>query len=138
MVDFFLHSFSKYYPFSACFSRQPTPFSHTCMGRAPRFMAAEHRPVFKTFFLSPVIVDLESAAAPPVPQANLGLPFHHRLPEKLLDAANTIQARISRRCSAGSPGEGGVDRAIKIAVRCASAQDSTPRSIRADPGKYYG
>jgi glycosyltransferase involved in cell wall biosynthesis len=107
----FLHFHLDYYPFSL-FSRQPTPFLTTLHGRLD---LPEHQPVFTTFSSIPVI-SISNAQRRPVPQANWVRTIHHGLPEKLLTPRRVtpdylaVLGRIAP--------EKGVDRAVKIAIRC--------------------
>jgi glycosyltransferase involved in cell wall biosynthesis len=107
----FLHFHLDYYPFSL-FSRQPTPFLTTLHGRLD---LPEHQPVFTTFSSVPVI-SISNAQRRPVPQANWVRTIHHGLPENLLTprpATPNYLAVLGRIAP-----EKGVDRAIKIAIRC--------------------
>jgi glycosyltransferase involved in cell wall biosynthesis len=107
----FLHFHLDYYPFSL-FSRQPTPFLTTLHGRLD---LPEHRPVFTTFSSVPVI-SISNAQRRPVPQANWIRTIQHGLPENLLTprpVTPTYLAVLGRIAP-----EKGVDRAIKIAIRC--------------------
>jgi glycosyltransferase involved in cell wall biosynthesis len=106
-----LHFHLDYYPFSL-FSRQPTPFLTTLHGRLD---LPEHQPVFNTFSSVPVI-SISDAQRRPVPQANWIRTVHHGLPENLLTPRGlrpeylAVLGRIAP--------EKGVDRAIRIAMRC--------------------
>jgi len=106
-----LHFHLDYYPFSL-FSRQPTPFLTTLHGRLD---LPEHQPVFTTFSSVPVI-SISDAQRRPVPQANWVRTVHHGIPEKLLmplDLRPQYLAVLGRIAP-----EKGVDRAIRIAMRC--------------------
>ncbi|HEY0330748.1 MAG TPA: glycosyltransferase family 4 protein [Rhodopseudomonas sp.] len=106
-----LHFHLDYYPFSL-FSRQPTPFITTLHGRLD---LPEHQPVFNTFSTVPV-VSISDSQRRPVPQANWINTIYHGLPEKLLTPLPVkpdylaVLGRIAP--------EKGVDRAIRIALRC--------------------
>lgn len=106
-----LHFHLDYYPFSL-FSRQPTPFITTLHGRLD---LPEHQPVFTTFSSVPV-VSISDSQRQPVPQANWIGTIQHGLPENLLTPMPgkpgylAVLGRIAP--------EKGVDRAIKIALRC--------------------
>ena len=106
----FLHFHLDYYPWSL-FSRQPTPFVTTLHGRLD---LPEHQPVFNTF--SAPVISISNAQRRPVPQANWVRTIHHGLPEKLL------MPKLGRHDYLAVLGriapEKGVDRAIKIAMRC--------------------
>jgi glycosyltransferase involved in cell wall biosynthesis len=106
-----LHFHLDYYPFSL-FSRQPTPFLTTLHGRLD---LPEHQPVFNAFSSIPVI-SISNAQRRPVPQARWLRTIHHGLPKDLLTprpVAPGYLAVLGRIAP-----EKGVDRAIKIAVRC--------------------
>src|ERR1700710_1971988 len=107
----FLHFHLDYYPFSL-FSRQPTPFVTPLHGR---LALPEHQPVFNTFSSIPVI-SISNAQRRPVPQANWVRTIHHGLPEKLLTpqpATPSYLAVLGRIAP-----EKGIDRAIRIEIRC--------------------
>ena len=125
----FLHFHLDYYPFSL-FSRQPTPFLTTLHGRLD---LPEHQPVFHTFSKVPVI-SISNAQRRPVPQANWVRTIHHGLPEKLLTprpAKPEYLAVLGRIAP-----EKGVDRAIKIAMRCGIPLKIAAKVDRADQ-EYY-
>ena len=125
----FLHFHLDYYPFSL-FSRQPTPFLTTLHGRLD---LPEHQPVFHTFSEVPV-VSISNAQRRPVPQANWIRTVHHGLPEKLLTpqpATPGYLAVLGRIAP-----EKGVDRAIKIAVRCGMPLKIAAKIDRADEDYY--
>jgi glycosyltransferase involved in cell wall biosynthesis len=107
----FLHFHLDYYPFSL-FSRQPTPFLTTLHGRLD---LPEHQPVFTTFSSIPVI-SISNAQRRPVPQANWVRTIHHGLPESLL-TPRPVTPNYLAVLGRIAP-EKGVDRAIKIAIRC--------------------
>src|ERR1700758_3310528 len=125
----FLHFHLDYYPFSL-FCRQPTPFLTTLHGRLD---LPEHQPVFTTFSDIPVI-SISNAQRRPVPQANWVPPIHHGLPEKLLMpklARHDYLAVLGRIAP-----EKGVDRAIKIAMRCGIPLKIAAKVDRADQDYY--
>src|SRR3984957_10335024 len=125
----FLHFHLDYYPFSL-FYRQPTPFLTTLHGR---LHLPEHQPVFTTFSSVPVI-SISNAQRRPVPQANWVRTIHHGLPETLLMPKPTrhdylaVLGRIAP--------EKGVDRAIKIAIRCGIPLKIAAKVDRADLDYY--
>src|SRR3979490_1044343 len=125
----FLHFHLDYYPFSL-FSRQPTPFLTPLHGRLD---LPEHQPVFTTFSSIPVI-SISNAQRRPVPQANFLATIHHGLPEQLLTPRPgtpgylAVLGRIAP--------EKGVDRAIKIAIRCGMPLKIAAKVDRADQ-EYY-
>jgi glycosyltransferase involved in cell wall biosynthesis len=125
----FLHFHLDYYPFSL-FSRQPTPFLTTLHGRLD---LPEHQPVFNTFSKVPVI-SISNAQRRPVPQANWVSTIHHGLPEKLLTprAVNQNYLAVLGRIAP----EKGVDRAIKIAIRCGIPLKIAAKIDRADQDYY--
>jgi glycosyltransferase involved in cell wall biosynthesis len=125
----FLHFHLDYYPFSL-FSRQPTPFLTTLHGRLD---LPEHQPVFTTFSSIPVI-SISNAQRRPVPQANWLRTIHHGLPEKLLmpRPANPGYLAVLGRIAP----EKGVDRAIKIAIRCGIPLKIAAKVDRADQDYY--
>jgi glycosyltransferase involved in cell wall biosynthesis len=121
----FLHFHLDYYPFSL-FHRQPTPFLTTLHGRLD---LPEHQPVFTTFSDIPVI-SISNAQRRPVPQANWVRTIHHGLPEKLLIpklGRHDYLAVLGRIAP-----EKGVDRAIKIAMRCGIPLKIAAKVDRAD------
>ena len=125
----FLHFHLDYYPFSLFF-RQPTPFVTTLHGRLD---LPEHQPVFNTFSTVPVI-SISNAQRRPVPQANWLRTIHHGLPEKLLTpqpATPSYLAVLGRIAP-----EKGVDRAIRIAIRCGIPLKIAAKVDRADQ-EYY-
>src|ERR1700693_2898511 len=125
----FLHFHLDYYPFSL-FSRQPTPFVTTLHGRLD---LPEHQPVFTTFSSIPV-VSISNSQRRPVPQANWVRTIHHGLPEKLLmpkPARQDYLAVLGRIAP-----EKGVDRAIKIAMRCGIPLKIAAKVYRADQDYY--
>ncbi|MDE2472949.1 MAG: glycosyltransferase family 4 protein, partial [Bradyrhizobium sp.] len=125
----FLHFHLDYYPFSL-FYRQPTPFLTTLHGRLD---LPEHQPVFTTFSDVPVI-SISNAQRRPVPQANWVRTVHHGLPEKLLMPQQVslgylaVLGRIAP--------EKGVDRAIRIAIRCGIPLKIAAKVDRADQDYY--
>jgi len=125
----FLHFHLDYYPFSL-FYRQPTPFLTTLHGRLD---LPEHQPVFNTFSEVPVI-SISNSQRRPVPQANWVRTIHHGLPENLLTprpATQNYLAVLGRIAP-----EKGVDRAIKIAMRCGIPLKIAAKVDRADE-EYY-
>jgi glycosyltransferase involved in cell wall biosynthesis len=125
----FLHFHLDYFPFSLFF-RQPTPFLTTLHGRLD---LPEHQPVFTTFSSIPV-VSISNAQRRPVPQANFIRTIHHGLPENLLTPR---QVKPSYLAVLGriAP-EKGVDRAIRIAIRCGVPLKIAAKIDRADQ-EYY-
>jgi glycosyltransferase involved in cell wall biosynthesis len=125
----FLHFHLDYFPFSL-FSRQPTPFLTTLHGRLD---LPEHQPVFTTFSSIPV-VSISNAQRRPVPQANFIRTIHHGLPENLLTPR---QVKPSYLAVLGriAP-EKGVDRAIRIAIRCGVPLKIAAKVDRSDQ-EYY-
>src|SRR5436305_12697462 len=107
----FLHFHLDYYPFSL-FSRQPTPSVTTLHGRLD---LPEHQPVFATFSDIPVI-SISNAQRRPAPQANFIGTVHHGLPEHLLTPQPVTPGYLAV-LGRIAPGKG-VDRAIRIAIRC--------------------
>src|ERR1700754_1798117 len=125
----FLHFHLDYYPFSL-FSRQPTPFVTTLHGRLD---LPEHQPVFSTFSSIPVI-SISNAQRRPVPQAKWVRTIHHGLPEKLL-TPQPVKPSYLAVLGRIAP-EKGVDRAIKIAIRCGMPLKIAAKVDRADQ-EYY-
>src|SRR4051794_21021328 len=125
----FLHFHLDYYPFSL-FSRQPTPFLTTLHGRLD---LPEHQPVFHTFNKVPVI-SISNAQRRPVPQANWIRTIHHGLPEKLLTPQPVTPGYLGVLGRIAP--EKGVDRAIKIAVRCGMPLKIAAKIDRADEDYY--
>jgi glycosyltransferase involved in cell wall biosynthesis len=125
----FLHFHLDYYPFSL-FSRQPTPFLTTLHGRLD---LPEHQPLFTTFSDIP-LVSISHAQRRPVPQANFIRTIHHGLPEKLLtpQAVKPSYLAVLGRIAP----EKGVDRAIRIAIRCGIPLKIAAKVDRADQ-EYY-
>jgi glycosyltransferase involved in cell wall biosynthesis len=121
----FLHFHLDYYPFSL-FSRQPTPFLTTLHGRLD---LPEHQPVFTTFSSVPVI-SISNAQRRPVPQANWIGTIHHGLPENLL-TPRPVKPSYLGVLGRIAP-EKGVDRAIKIAIRCGIPLKIAAKIDRAD------
>jgi len=121
----FLHFHLDYYPFSL-FYRQPTPFLTTLHGRLD---LPEHQPVFTTFSDIPVI-SISNAQRRPVPQANFVATVHHGLPENLLtpQAVTPGYLAVLGRIAP----EKGVDRAIRIAIRCGIPLKIAAKVDRAD------
>ena len=125
----FLHFHLDYYPFSL-FYRQPTPFLTTLHGRLD---LPEHQPVFTTFSIGSGDFDFERAAASGA-ASQLG-PHHPSRPAgKPADAAAgdagylAVLGRIAP--------EKGVDRAIKIAIRCGIPLKIAAKVDRADQDYY--
>jgi glycosyltransferase involved in cell wall biosynthesis len=125
----FLHFHLDYYPFSL-FSRQPTPFLTTLHGRLD---LPEHQPVFTTFSSIPVI-SISDSQRRPVPQANWLRTIHHGLPEKLLTPRPVTPSYLAVLGRIAP--EKGVDRAIKIAIRCGIPLKIAAKVDRADQ-EYY-
>jgi glycosyltransferase involved in cell wall biosynthesis len=125
----FLHFHLDYYPFSL-FSRQPTPFLTTLHGRLD---LPEHQPVFTTFSSIPVI-SISDAQRRPVPQANWLRTIHHGLPEKLLTPRPVTPGYLAVLGRIAP--EKGVDRAIKIAIRCGIPLKIAAKVDRADQDYY--
>jgi glycosyltransferase involved in cell wall biosynthesis len=125
----FLHFHLDYYPFSL-FSRQPTPFLTTLHGRLD---LPEHQPVFTTFSSIPVI-SISNAQRRPVPQANWLRTIHHGLPEKLLTPRPVTPGYLAVLGRIAP--EKGVDRAIKIAIRCGIPLKIAAKVDRADQDYY--
>ncbi|MEO6380688.1 MAG: glycosyltransferase, partial [Nitrobacter sp.] len=121
----FLHFHLDYYPFSL-FSRQPTPFLTTLHGRLD---LPEHQPVFTAFSSIPVI-SISNAQRRPVPQARWLRTIYHGLPEKLL-TPRPVKPGYLAVLGRIAP-EKGVDRAIKIAVRCGIPIKIAAKIDRAD------
>src|SRR5271169_3859041 len=125
----FLHFHLDYYPFSLFF-RQPTPFLTTLHGRLD---LPEHQPVFTTFSSVPVI-SISNAQRRPVPQANWVRTIHHGLPEKLLTPQPVTPGYLAVLGRIAP--EKGVDRAIKIAIRCGIPLKIAAKVDRADQDYY--
>jgi glycosyltransferase involved in cell wall biosynthesis len=124
-----LHFHLDYHPFSL-FSRQPTPFLTTLHGRLD---LPELQPVFTTFSSVPVI-SISNSQRRPLPQANWLRTIYHGLPEKLLipQLARPEYLAVLGRIAP----EKGVDRAIKIAIRCGMPLKIAAKVDRADQ-EYY-
>jgi glycosyltransferase involved in cell wall biosynthesis len=125
----FLHFHLDYYPFSLFF-RQPTPFLTTLHGRLD---LPEHQPVFTTFSSVPVI-SISNAQRRPVPQANWAGTIYHGLPENLLTPRPVTPSYLAVLGRIAP--EKGVDRAIRIAVRCGIPLKIAAKVDRADQ-EYY-
>jgi glycosyltransferase involved in cell wall biosynthesis len=125
----FLHFHLDYYPFSLFF-RQPTPFVTTLHGRLD---LPEHQPVFTTFSSVPV-VSISNAQRRPVPQANWARTIHHGLPENLLTPRPTRPSYLAVLGRIAP--EKGVDRAIRIAIRCGIPLKIAAKVDRADQDYY--
>jgi glycosyltransferase involved in cell wall biosynthesis len=125
----FLHFHLDYYPFSL-FQRQPTPFLTTLQGRLD---LPEHQPVFTTFSSIPVI-SISNAQRRPVPQANFIATVHHGLPENLLTPRQVTPGYLAVLGRIAP--EKGVDRAIKIAIRCGMPLKIAAKIDRTDQ-EYY-
>ena len=125
----FLHFHLDYYPFSL-FYRQPTPFLTTLHGRLD---LPEHQPVF-TYFSSVPVISISDAQRRPVPQANWVRTIYHGLPENLL-TPRPITPGYLAVLGRIAP-EKGVDRAIKIAIRCGIPLKIAAKVDRADQ-EYY-
>ena len=126
-----LHFHLDYYPFSL-FSRQPTPFLTTLHGRLD---LPEHQPVFATFASVPV-VSISAAQRRPIPQANWLATIHHGLPENLL-TPRAVTPQYLAVLGRIAP-EKGVDRAIRIAIRCGIPPKIAAKVDRADQEYYEG
>jgi glycosyltransferase involved in cell wall biosynthesis len=125
----FIHFHLDYFPWSL-FYRQPTPFVTTLHGRLD---LPEHQPVFTTFSKVPVI-SISNAQRRPVPQANWERTVYHGLPETLLTpkpSKHDYLAVLGRIAP-----EKGVDRAIKIAMRCGIPLKIAAKVDRADQDYY--
>ena len=125
----FLHFHLDYYPFSL-FSRQPTPFLTTLHGRLDLL---ELQPVFDTFSSIPLI-SISNAQRRPAPQARWIRTVYHGLPEKLLTprpGKPSYLAVLGRIAP-----EKGVDRAIRIAIRCGIPLKIAAKVDRADQDYY--
>jgi glycosyltransferase involved in cell wall biosynthesis len=127
----FLHFHLDYYPWSL-FSRQPTPFLTTLHGRLD---LPEHQPVFNTFSDVPVI-SISNAQRRPVPQANWNRTVYHGMPEKLLTPREVTPGYLAVLGRIAP--EKGVDRAIKIAIRCGIPLKIAAKVDRADQDYYDG
>src|SRR6202051_1596768 len=127
----FLHFHLDYYPFSL-FSRQPTPFLTTLHGRLD---LPEHQPVFTTFSAIPVI-SISNAQRRPVPQANWLRTIHHGVPEKLLTPRPVTPSYLAVLGRVAP--KKGVERAIKIAIRCGIPLKIAAKVDRADQDYYDG
>jgi glycosyltransferase involved in cell wall biosynthesis len=125
----FVHCHLDYYPWSL-FYRQPTPFVTTLHGRLD---LPEHQPVFTTFSKLPVI-SISNAQRRPVPQANWVRTIHHGLPENLLTPQPAKQEYLAVLGRIAP--EKGVDRAIKVAMRCGIPLKIAAKVDRADE-EYY-
>jgi len=125
----FLHFHLDYYPWSL-FHRQPTPFLTTLHGRLD---LPEHQPVFTTFCDVPVI-SISNAQRRPVPQANWTRTIHHGMPEKLLMPRKVTPGYLAVLGRIAP--EKGVDRAIKIAIRCGIPLKIAAKIDRADQDYY--
>ena len=125
----FLHFHLDYYPFSL-FSRQPTPFLTTLHGRLD---LPELQPVFNEFSSVPLI-SISNAQRRPAPQARWLRTVYHGLPEKLLTprpGQPSYLAVLGRIAP-----EKGVDRAIRIAIRCGIPLKIAAKVDRADQDYY--
>jgi glycosyltransferase involved in cell wall biosynthesis len=125
----FLHFHLDYYPFSL-FSRQPTPFLTTLHGRLD---LPELQPVFNEFSSIPLI-SISNAQRRPAPQARWLRTVYHGLPEKLLTprpGQPSYLAVLGRIAP-----EKGVDRAIRIAIRCGIPLKIAAKVDRADQDYY--
>jgi glycosyltransferase involved in cell wall biosynthesis len=125
----FLHFHLDYYPFSL-FSRQPTPFLTTLHGRLD---LPELQPVFNEFSSIPLI-SISNAQRRPAPKARWLRTVYHGLPEKLLTprpGQPSYLAVLGRIAP-----EKGVDRAIRIAIRCGIPLKIAAKVDRADQDYY--
>jgi glycosyltransferase involved in cell wall biosynthesis len=127
----FLHFHLDYYPFSL-FSRQPIPFLTTLHGRLD---LPELQPVFTTFSAIPLI-SISNAQRRPVPQANWVRTIHHGVPETLLTPRPVTPSYLAVLGRIAP--EKGVDRAIKIAIRCGIPLKIAAKVDRADQDYYDG
>jgi glycosyltransferase involved in cell wall biosynthesis len=93
----------------------------------------EPQPVFDTFSSIPVI-SISNAQRRPVPQANWVRTIHHGLPEKLL-MPQPVRPEYLAVLGRIAP-EKGVDRAIKIAMRCGIPLKIAAKIDRADQDYY--
>jgi len=125
----FIHFHLDYFPFSL-FYRQPTPFVTTLHGRLD---LPEHQPVFSTFSDVPVI-SISNAQRRPVPQAKWVRTIYHGLPETLLMPKPSKQEYLGVLGRIAP--EKGVDRAIKIAMRCGIPLKIAAKVDRADQDYY--
>ncbi len=125
----FLHFHLDYYPFSL-FSRQPTPFLTTLHGRLD---LPELQPVFNAFSSIPLI-SISNAQRRPAPQARWLRTVYHGLPEKLL-TPRPVKPSYLAVLGRIAP-EKGVDRAIRIALRCGIPLKIAAKVDRADQ-EYY-
>jgi glycosyltransferase involved in cell wall biosynthesis len=125
----FLHFHLDYYPWST-FARQPTPFLTTMHGRLD---LPEHQPVFSVFSEVPV-VSISDAQRRPVPNANWVRTVLHGLPEKLLTPKPVTPSYLAVLGRVAP--EKGVDRAIKIAMRCGIPLKIAAKVDRADQDYY--
>lgn len=124
-----LHFHLDYYPWSL-FHRQPTPFLTTLHGRLD---LPEHQPVFSVFKKMPV-VSISDAQRRPVPNANWVRTVLHGLPENLL-TPKPVKPSYLAVLGRIAP-EKGVDRAIKIAMRCGVPLKIAAKVDRADQDYY--
>jgi glycosyltransferase involved in cell wall biosynthesis len=93
----------------------------------------EHQPVFNTFSSIPVL-SISNAQRRPVPQAKWVGTIHHGLPEKLLTPRPVTPSYLAVLGRIAP--EKGVDRAIKIAIRCGIPLKIAAKVDRADQ-EYY-
>jgi glycosyltransferase involved in cell wall biosynthesis len=93
----------------------------------------EHQPVFNTFPSVPVI-SISNAQRRPVPQANWVRTIHHGLPEKLLTPRPVTPSYLAVLGRIAP--EKGVDRAIRIAIRCGIPLKIAAKVDRADQDYY--
>mgnify|MGYP001269091882 CR=1 FL=1 len=124
-----LHYHLDYYPFSL-FSRQPTPFLTTLHGRLD---LPELQPVFNAFSSIPLI-SISNAQRRPAPQGRWLRTVYHGLPEKLL-TPRPVKPSYLAVLGRIAP-EIGVDRAIRIALRCGIPLKIAAKVDRADQ-EYY-
>jgi glycosyltransferase involved in cell wall biosynthesis len=123
----FLHFHLDHYPFSL-FSRQLTPFLATLHGRHD---LPEHQPVFTI-----PVISISNAQRRPVPRANWVRTIHHGVPEKLLTPRPVTPSYLAVLGRIAP--EKGVDRAIKIAIRCGIPLKIAAKVDRADRDYYDG
>jgi glycosyltransferase involved in cell wall biosynthesis len=93
----------------------------------------EHQPVFTTFSSIPVI-SISNAQRRPVPQADWICTIHHGLPEKLLTPRPVTPGYLAVLGRIAP--EKGVDRAIRIAIRCGIPLKIAAKVDRADQDYY--
>jgi glycosyltransferase involved in cell wall biosynthesis len=95
----------------------------------------ELQPVFTTFSAIPLI-SISNAQRRPVPQANWVRTIHHGVPETLLTPRPVTPSYLAVLGRIAP--EKGVDRAIKIAIRCGIPLKIAAKVDRADQDYYDG